>query len=213
MHRYLQENKLISIKLQDQGNSMNRRGHVNNKNKSDINKKHNGLTDKIDRTTDDRMVLGNYFKNFKKECKLMGNLEGWGYVQMPVEHNYADLYLLITPEGGQMISLLYYNLYITIITNNLVHMYRGGYMCATYTNHHHYLSCYNMGYYGRNTYGSSALYALGYHGTNLCADMGYHTNNMDTLGKKGKNNINNIGHYMWHITGPCKLPLNQSQTT
>ena len=125
MHRYLQENKLVSIQLQDQGNSMNRRGHINNKNKIDINKKHNGLTDKIDRTTDDRMVIGNYFKNFNKECKLMGNLEGWGYVQMPVEHNYADLYLLITPEGGQMISLLYYNLYIINITNNLAHMYRG----------------------------------------------------------------------------------------
>ena len=56
----------------------------------------------------------------------MGNLEGWGYVQMPVEHNYANLYLLISSEGGQMISLLYYNLHIIIITNNLFHMYKGG---------------------------------------------------------------------------------------
>ena len=158
MHRYLQENKLISIQLQVQGNSMNRRGHINNKNKSDINKKHNGITDKIDLTTDDRMVIGNYFKNFIKECKLMGNLDGWGHVQMlgiiyiPIiptdtyiyhtNHQYNNItnqpYSNInnhqyntnnqrynTSEGGQMISLLYYNLYITIITNNLVHMYRG----------------------------------------------------------------------------------------
>ena len=124
-------------------------------------------------TSYDRMVIGKYFKNFNKECKLMGNLEGWGYVQMPVEHIYADLYLLITTEGGQTISLLYYNLYIINITNNLAHMYRGGYMCTTNINHQHNLSCYSRGNYDLNSHNINhhhylSCYRMGYDGLNTC---------------------------------------------
>ena len=114
--RYLQGNKLKDIHYKENINYIRRKN--NKDNKSEITNKgitlENGEMDNNVLTSYDRMVIGKYFKNFNKECKLMGNLEGWGYVQMPVEHIYADLYLLITTEGGQTVSLLYYNLYIII---------------------------------------------------------------------------------------------------
>ena len=63
-----------------------------------------------DQSTHDRKVRGKYFKNFNKECKLMVNLDGRGYVQKPVIIYIpiipTDTYLdAITPSTNSTITL------------------------------------------------------------------------------------------------------------